>query len=381
MIVQNRVELSQFFNERMNKSYDRLTEEQKLGPDTTLVKTYLLEAHLDEAAKPNLVLKTLERLFSQQDARLIGRVAPAAEPLLYTVTTRYGDDQVQLYFDISNPRFWVLHSVAASTALDPIIQRLATSILLDRVWLGADFLESVSELGSFRGLGLDYDRTAFSSIEMEAHEAALQLKMQLWGNKARDILTMLRDQAFPHETTLSKVKIKFTDLDAHDFTLADVKYDGKVTGRGNSFQTHLALIGRVFNMYQDQIRTLEHNYAIDAHVEGETFSLNGEPILFSFERPIADVENFAEKVFTASPPFRLWGTPVRLTSDYVRVEAVDLHVGQTLTFELLPDFIRLFLPAGTCANTVLRFYTNLQHHYDARVKMIRGDGEALLQHV
>src|SRR5262249_17715817 len=160
--------------------------------------------------------------FSQDTLGLVSSVTPAEESLLYTVSIRLREEHVFLYLDLANPRFWLLHSIAASTSLDPIIRRLATSVVLDRVWLAADFLEGVSQLGSFRGLGLDYDRTAFSSLEMEEHEAALQLKMQLWGNKARDILGMLRDRsAFPHETTLSKVKVKFSASDdfATDFTL------------------------------------------------------------------------------------------------------------------------------------------------------------------
>ena len=60
--------------------------------------------------------------------------------------------------------------------------------------------------------------------------------MQLWGNKSADVFNVLRAHgAFPHETTLSKVKIKFS-LDGEqngNFSLDDIKYDGKITTARN----------------------------------------------------------------------------------------------------------------------------------------------------
>ena len=117
--------------------------------------------------------------------------------------------------------------------MDWMIQKLIkSSPELDRAWLSADFLEYISKLGSFRGLNLDYDRRMlFHPDDSKSLKMPLEfLKMQLWGDKAAEVLRILRDKrAFPHETTLSKVKIKFW-LDKNengDFSLDDIKYDGK----------------------------------------------------------------------------------------------------------------------------------------------------------
>ena len=93
-----------------------------------------------------------------------------------------------------------------------------------------------------------------------------------------------------------------------------------------------------------------------------------------FDRPISDLTVFCERIFSCGQPFRLWGVPVPLGSDYYRVRAVDLHVGTPIDFEVAPEFVRVYLPAGSCGNSVMRMYTNLQHHYDSLVRAEDGNG-------
>jgi hypothetical protein len=107
--------------------------------------------------------------------------------------------------------------------------------------------------------------------------------------------------------------------------------------------------------------------------------LTGEPINFVFDRPIAQLDVFCRSIFDCSEPFRLWGVPVPLADDFYRVHALDLHVGNSLTFEVAPKFVRLYLPSGACGDTVVRFFTNLQHHYDSLVRAEDGDGRPLFK--
>ena len=69
--------------------------------------------------------------------------------------------------------------------------------------------------------------------------------------------------------------------------------------------------------------------------------------------------------------------PSRLGRNSFRVTALDLHVANRITFEVAPDFIRVYLPDGTCGNPIVRLYTNLQHYYDSQVVLAAGGGEAL----
>jgi hypothetical protein len=68
-----------------------------------------------------------------------------------------------------------------------------------------------------------------------------------------------------------------------------------------------------------------------------------------------------------------------LADDFYRIQALDLHVGNTLTFEASPKFVRLYLPSGACGNTVIRFFTNLQHYYDSLVRAEDGNGRPLFE--
>lgn len=381
MIVRDRQQMAQLLNERMTRTYTTLSERQELEPDTSLVKTYLLEAHLPEAAEPAESLTLAEGAFAEQRFRRVSKteIHRADEPGLLSVETRVRNERVVMYLDFTNPRYWLLHSMGSSNAMDWLIERLvAASPELDRAWIPADLLERVAGMGSFRGLSLDYDRRVVPDVDFQSPEAPVEfLKMQLWGNKAADILRILREQdAFPHETTLAKVKVKFWlsgDVDG-EFSLDDIKYDGKVTARGTSFQSHIALVSHVYDAYAKQITKLEEGYALRACESEGRLSLQGAPVNLVLDRPISNLEVFCESIFSSGEPFRLWGVPTRLAKDFYRVQALDLHMGTPLQFEIGPQFLRVYLPVGSCGNSVVRLYTNLQHHYDSLIRAEDGDG-------
>ena len=105
--------------------------------------------------------------------------------------------------------------------------------------------------------------------------------------------------------------------------------------------------------------------------------MSGEPFNITFSRPIGDLESFLKAVFSGTEPFRLWGAPVAIGTNYFRVTALDLHVTNRITFEVARDFMRVYLPDGSCGNTIIRLYTNLQHYYDSQVSLTAGGGETL----
>jgi hypothetical protein len=64
-----------------------------------------------------------------------------------------------------------------------------------------------------------------------------------------------------------------------------------------------------------------------------------------------------------------------LNESFFRVHALDLHSSRTFHVELSPGFLRVYLPKGSCGNSILRLYANLQARYDATVTAVNGDGE------
>ena len=387
MPIRTRREMATRLEEVMSHAYTELEDRQRLEAGTSLVKTYLLEAHSHNPAHQD-VLRILTTAFSPE---MLGensrsRVHETDEEFFFLVDAQWATNNAEFFVDASDHRFWVLHSASNSVKADRILHRIiAADNHLDSAWLPMQLLERIADMGAFRGLFLDYDRREVPDVEFDVPDAPVEyLKMQLWGNRARQVLGILRQpDAFANATTLSKVKIKHwldRAVDDASFSLDEVKWDGKITARGTSFQSHINLVDSIYRNYAERVRGFEQRFSLRYDIEadhGNRATMTGEPLNITFSRPIANLEKFLAAVFGGTDPFRLWGTPVLVSNNYYRVTAIDMHVTNRITFEISPDFIRVYLPDGSCGNTVIRLYSNLQHYYDSQVVLAAGGGEPL----
>jgi hypothetical protein len=247
----------------------------------------------------------------------------------------------------------------------------STSPRFDTAWLPMQMLEAAAARGAFRGLGLDFDTRPLlqPTVDHEGDGRSVEfLKMQLWGNQAKRVLSVLSAEgAFPNETTLSKVRVKYTLPDSNgDFSLDDMRYDGKVTGRGTSFQSHIAFTSLVYEEYRRWVAYVEETLALRWTIAEGAASMSGCPLGIRFRTPVDNLHGLVDRLFSAAPPFRLWGVPRWLSDSYASVPAVDLHVGHPLDIEVTPELLRVYLPEGSCGNSLLRLFTNLQHCLDAQ---------------
>lgn len=377
MTPRTRQELAALLDARMNRTYETLRADQTVEKKASLVKSYMLEAHTSDGADFERSFGLLNDLAEKSPLETKPKISKTDDPSLVRMNAASRHGEVELYMDYSNPRYWIAHSTSPSNALDDVLRKtVASSTELDRVWLPADFLGHLTTMGNFRGLGLDFDRRRVvddPEADPDESDSVSFLKMQLWGNKAARVLDVLSAQgAFPHETTLSKISLKYwaNTEDREQFAIDDVKFTGKVTVRGTSFDSHLNFITYILRRYGAVVGHIEENFSMRAEGGGENSHVAGEPIDFTLGREIIDLETFCRSMFSASDPFRLWGTPVAVSDALVRVRAVDLHIGRPVNFEIRPRSIRAYLPAGTCGNSVMRLYTNLQHHFDSMVQAL-----------
>jgi len=372
-----RRELAQHLEEVMSHAYAQLEERQRLDADTSLVKTYLLEAHRLRAADHDRTLQTIRATFDSEVLGRQTRIRQTEDDRFFNIQSGREEETV-LHVDASNPRFWLIHSTSRSTEVDPLIQKLVNNTSeFDHVWLPIQLLSRIAGFGSLRGLGLDYDRRSVPDVDFEADNAPMQfLKMQLWGNRARDVLRILREPgAFADATTLSKVKVKyFLDRDQNDgaFCIADMKYDGKVTGRGTSYQSYIALVTNLYRDYIRRIEDYENRFTVKFESAENRVRIDGEPLNIRFTQPLPNLEAFCDRVFSGSNPFRIMGLPIATGPHSFRVNAIDLHVGKRMSFELSPEFMRVYLAPGGCGNSLARLYTNLQHHYNSQIEAVDG---------
>ena len=385
MFIRSRQEMAQYIHDRMNKAYEDLTEDQKLEYEVNMAKVYLIEAHLAPDTPHDKVFGFLSNSLSEFQAQH-GNEASARETdeeRFFNAQIRAEDETVDFFIDASDPRFWLVHSMDKSKIIDPLLDKLASGgHELDKAWMPVQLLRHVAGLGVLRGLSLEFDRREIPDVDFEASGAPAEfLKMQLWGNKASKVLSILsHEEAFPHETTLSKVKVKnWANLDDDsESTIDDIKYDGKITARGTSFHSHITLITDLYRKYSGKIREIESDYSISYDVEEQRLSVRGDPINIVFKKPIGDMDVFCRHVFSSANPFRIWGVPVKLNNRHTRVSGFDLHVGKRIDFEITPDYMRVYLPAGSCGNSVIRIITNLQHYYDSLVDAQNNEGRSLL---
>lgn len=386
MFVRTRQEMAQYINDRMNKTYSELSEDQRLEYESSLTKVYLIEAHLSSDTPHDKIFIFLKENLSllKKEHNWTIDLRETEESNFYAAFLKRKKDLITFYIDASDARFWLIHSMDKSKLIDPLIEKIAIGNQdLDRAWIPVQLLENTTKLGSLRGLGLDYDRRKIPDIDFETPKAPVEsLKMQLWGNRSSKVLQILREEgAFPHETTLSKVKVKFwvDTNNSSDFSIDDIKYDGKITARGTSFQSHITLVSDLFRKYSGKIKEIEQQLSISFEEEQQRISISGSPINIIFENPISDLDLFCESVFSSSNPFRLWGVPIKLNEKYVRVSGIDLHVGKRIDFEITPEFMRIYLPSESCGNSIVRIFTNLQHYYDAKIDAQDGDGKSLFE--
>ncbi|HSU15651.1 hypothetical protein [Longimicrobium sp.] len=352
--------------------------------DSTVVKTYIVEAAIPDGATQTQANDFALSLFQTRKRQLSvdATLYESDDAELFTIQGHSGKRSLTAYLDVSNPRFWLLHSMSSSQALGPFVSAMfSAGTELDRAWMPSQLLEKLSSIGPLRGLGLAYDRRVLRDVDFDTPEAPIEvLRMQFWGSSARQVLGALRAQdSLPNATTLSKIRIRVDGDGGDRSNLQDVKYDGKITARGGSFSTHLGLVNHIVDVYSTAIRKVEARYPLRMVLNEGTPTLQGEPLNFLFAKPIKHLDLFCSGLFSAREPFRLWGVPVVRNSRFYTVEAIDLHVGSNMRFELTPEYMRVYLPTDACGNTIIRLYTNLQHHYDALIKAEDGDGRSVFE--
>jgi hypothetical protein len=375
--ITSRVALFDFLNAQMCKAYKELKTRQRLEFESTLIKTYLLDAHspaCESVSKENdrSAAKLIQTIFSAKKTGVPLEVILGEEEGFYLLVR----DEMRAYLDTStNRRFWVLYTLSSSRRVDTWLDAVVKDeCYLDRVWLWPKFLEQVQrEWGMPRGFGLDYD---FRKIADEPDEEyTTYLKLQLWcGKDTVEVYERLKE-LFSGKVVLSKVRMKEYSEDRELFAIQDIKYNGKTTARGTDFQTHQSTVMRLREFYEAMIRKLERDVLLDWNKTEKGAELHGMAVNFipppSFRIPVV---KFCTRALNGSDPFKLLALG-DISDDEGDLQVVDYHSGGTMNIQVFPDVIVLYAHRGICANTIVRFYTNLQHCLNAEFEVEGDDGE------
>lgn len=330
-------------------------------------KSFVIEVHADDPAA------------YLHDIAGAGYVEPTRDAYLHRV---FVPPDGEFWVDQLQPRFWVFHTimqsaVAASWLRDKVEARRDT----DWMWLPSAHLRFIAPDAVPHRVRADFDGTRL----VAADDAASDLRIQLTGSHAEQLLDHISSMPrYRHAVAFSSVEVQFDDPELGTLREA-VKRSGLFAARGDDFAHHAQFVRAAISRYARFVEAVEaialefgqlpgvgspvpagNSPAPDGDYAGAT--LSGMPIGITFSRTIADMSAFCEEVFGSRTPFRLWGQPV-MAEDVAFVDAVDLHIGRRLGIEVGRNWLRVYLNAGTCGNSIARLVSNLQTRFDGALSL------------
>lgn len=339
-------------------------------------KSFVLEVHTDDPHAYLAEIAGRGMVEDTEDAFLSRVFAPPAG---------------EFWVDRLDPRFWVFHTVGPSAPATAWLKdRVESRRDTDWMWLPSNHLRYIAPDALPRRVRTEFDGARLVSSD----DAARDLKVQLSGSHAERLLDKIA--ALPEYK--SAVSFNNIEVDIDDPDLGQLRESvrrwGAFAAHGEQFAYHAQFVQLVIGRYARLIEAIEavalgfeplaemnvdplaadsiSGTAVTIGGPGDDdqggASFTGMPIGIHFSRPIPDLPAFCEELFSSRAPFRLWGQPI-VAEDGASVEAVDLHVGQRLGMELGGDWMRVYLYAGSCGNTVARLISNLQTRFDGALSL------------
>jgi hypothetical protein len=352
-----------FLGEIMIASFEHEEEEEAFEETRgrpRLLKTYMMEANQGLASiskDPHLIIKKTETKL----------------PEVSVLSLEYANAHATFYVDTSDRRFWLLHTNDLADDTRYLFNRLVSSptVAFDKAWFPTEMIQKIAGLPNnvFKGFGLEYQD--FFALNGQGEQPVEELRMRVSGSNSIDALEALRAKD-KLRRSLSYSMLRVRRGDWSNFVVEELTYDGRFMARGgSSIDDYVSLIEITGKMYRNTIEAIEKNSVGVKEVEGRTL-VEGQAFDFMLERKIENIDLFLENLVNSKNPFRLWGMQNKISKDFYQIIGIDLHTGDSINLEVTPSLIRIYLPKGSCGNTVLRLYTNLQHYFDSEIKLNGG---------
>lgn len=283
-------------------------------------KTFVLEVHTDD---PSACL-----------ADMVGasQLEPTEDAYLFQA---HVGEQV-FWVDQLDDRFWSFHTdMQARDAAAFLRDQIERRRDLDWMWLPSRHLRNAWPDSVSRQVRTRFEGDRFLTDDSTARD----LRVQLAGRGADQLLDLIEaDPRYKSAVSFDSVQITLTDQDLGSLT-EGVTRKGRFAAFGDSFELHLAFVRAVVTRYRSFVELCERKAITwDSFGEGGGVVAGG-PIAIKFSRTIEDLPRFVTELLAVRRPFRLWGIP-EIVDGIAEVEAVDLHVGQRLRFDVGQDWLR-----------------------------------------
>jgi hypothetical protein len=329
-------------------------------------KSFVLEVHTDDSPAYLSEIAGQRNVEPTEDAYLSRVLVPA-----------HGE----FWVDRLQQRFWVFHTIMSSAvAASWLKDKVETRRDTDWMWLPSSHLRYLAPDAVSR-VRTEFDGTRLVGSD----DAASDLRVQLTGSHAERLLDQISAMAqYRAAVSFSSVEIHLDDPELGTLREA-VRRSGLFAARGDDFAYHAQFVRSAISRYARFVEAVEAMalvfkplpstpaaaHSTDSEAPPGDYagaSFTGIPVGIRFSRSIADLAGFCEEVFSSRAPFRLWGQPA-VADNVAFVEAVDLHIGRRLGVEIGRDWMRVYLNAGTCGNTVARLVSNLQTKFDGALAL------------
>ena len=278
---------------------------------------------------------------------------------------------LEFYLDISDKRFWLLHSLEEASLSSRVVHKLVdfNPSLLDFPWFSSTALEEIGSFGKETGFNLKFENEFLENGDEDYEENLKQISMRFWGGRSNDILKDLKENnKLSKGIALSSLDLKYKEETG--YVKEKINYNGKfVAIKGNSIDSHFNLINKIKKKYSNFLSKIEDEYRMNYEKTNLGFKINGSYTLIEFKREIEDLKLFADILTSCSKPFRLWGVWDFLDEDYIKIKGIDLHTMHKVNIELTKNWMRIFLPIESCGNVIARIFTNLQRHFDSNITL------------
>jgi hypothetical protein len=360
--INSKDELESVFNSIMNNTYEDLHNRQMQDFGENLVKTYLFECYNQKEKNQEKIRNSFNQL-NDNDKFEVNELDNGF------FSVKDIEKEATFYLENIDNRFIKGHSAdKADDCREGVKKIIKETSIFDRAWFSSKLLENLSYIGNFESWKSSFDSKGVYT-EKEIREEKLdweELRISMKSRNPRKYLEEMRKtNIFQNNLPLTGIKISNGDIE-DDFAREEVNFKGKFTARGNNFPKHNKVVDSFYEKYSKLICFIEDEFGFD--YSGQR--IDGKPLIINYKE--IDEESFETTVknwFKGKKPFRLWGDVDFEYDDFVKIKAVDLHTGHKLNFEIGLDFMRVYLPAASCGNTIARLITNLEQHFASSIEV------------
>lgn len=402
-------DLDSYLSQSLSDTY--LTfDEGDVRQVSTFIKSYIVERSQSDQSTINAWKQGFKKVVTTSEEGLICAI----------------DSGDTAYFiDGRDERFALVHTIGMSADVDKTLESVVDESQsgFDRAWLPTDLLFSSRTQGKLKGFRFAHIPLAdgaslnvsiagnpenemiklpedFDGLEGEAllnlhveriHSSADVPKrrttsLQPSSLTAKDSDTAMSDYRLIRESGVFQGRrsldwVQYQVREESGGMINHTLYNhGKFTANGTSVGLHRFIAENYLKKYAIGIRQIEADHWMGWVSSTQGVSHRGEPLYLMFpdDLEITDLHLFARSIFRAARPFRLFGAFRNISDGRIDIEGIDLHTGDPFSVELTRNWMRLYLPAGTCGNVVARLLTNIQRTTVSDVDLVNGNGERLL---